>query len=337
MDKTKAKKITIVDVAAKAGVSKTTISRYLNGKFEYMSEKSRERIGEVIKELGYRPNNLARSLKSQQSRLLGVIVSDITSPFSPILLKGISDCCERYRYRMLIANSDDDPAKEREYILSMLDQQVDGIILNTAGKNSDFLLEMSQESVPIVLADRPLEVKLFDTVRTADRAIIYDVLQYLKETGYDSVGFVVESLANNTRIRRCNAFREAYEAIFQETSSVYLLAGNLEDSDQVLRRFMLEHEGHKRAILAANGVVTLRMVQAMQRLGIHFPEDVGICGFDDWEWMSLINGGLTAVQQPTYDVGKECVTLMMQRLHRNHNALPKTLELPCKLVVRGST
>ena len=336
MDKPKTKKITIVDVAQKAGVSKTTISRYLNGKFEYMSEQSKERIAGVIKELGYRPNNLARSLKSQHSRMLGVIVSDITSPFSPILLKGISDCCGRYGYRILIANSDDDSAKEREYILSMIDQQVDGIILNTAGKNSDFLLEMSQEDIPFVLADRPLELKLFDTVRTADQQIIVDTLAFLKEKGYERVGFFLESLTNSTRIRRCNAFRDAYADIFGEAASVYLIGNGSSDSSTVLRRFMLEHEGKRKAIFTTNGVVTMRVLQAMQRMKLKFPEDAGICGFDDWPWMSLVNGGLTAIQQPTYRVGKECVTLMMQRLHRSRNALPKTLELPCTLMVRGS-
>ncbi len=90
------KSITIIDVAAAAGVSKTTVSRYLNGKFEFMSSQSRERIAATIEQLNYRPNNLARGLKSKRSKLLGVIVSDIKNPFSSILLKGIGDCCERY-------------------------------------------------------------------------------------------------------------------------------------------------------------------------------------------------------------------------------------------------
>jgi LacI family transcriptional regulator, kdg operon repressor len=336
MDKARAKRVTIVDVAAKAGVSKTTISRYLNGKFEYMSEKSRERITGVIKEMGYRPNNLARSLKSQHSRMLGVIVSDITSPFSPILLKGISDCCERYGYRILIANSDDDPAKEREYILSMLDQQVDGIILNTAGKNTDFLMEVAKNGVPFVLADRPLEVKLFDTVRTADQEIMVELLRYLKGEGYERVGFFLESLTNTTRIRRCNAFRDTYPEIFHEAAPIYLLDSQA-DHETVLRRFMLENEGKRKAVYAANGVVTMHVVKAMQNLGLQFPADIGVCGFDDWDWMSLVSGGLTAVKQPTYRVGRECVKRMMHRLHRNKSAMPKNIELPCTIIVRGST
>ncbi len=336
MERTKKKKITIVDVAEKAGVSKTTISRYLNGKFEYMSEESRQRIAGVIADLGYRPNNLARSLKSQQSKMLGVIVSDITSPFSPILLKGISDCCERYGYRILIANSDDDPRKEQEYILSMIDQRVDGIILNTTGRNTEFLQEMSNSGVAFVLADRPLEEPLFDTVRTADRAITFDVLQYLKDAGYEEVGFFMESLTNSTRIHRCNAFRDAYPQLFAKSAMTYFLEQSLEDKE-VVRRFMLEHEGKKRAIFTANGVVTMRVIKAMRELQLSFPLDAGVCGFDDWDWMSLVRGGITAVAQPTYKVGRECVKRMMYRLHRSKTAPPKNIELACSLIVRQST
>jgi len=332
----KKKNITIVDVAAKAGVSKTTISRYLNGKFEYMSEDSRKKIARVIEELAYRPNNLARSLKSQQSRMLGVIVSDITSPFSSILLKAVSDCCERYGYRILIANSDDDSKKEREYILSMMDQQVDGIILNTTGKNAEFLTQMSQNGLPFVLADRPLEVKLFDTVRTADRDATFDILKYLKKKGYTSVGIFMEPLNNGTRIRRCNAYREAYPEIFLSTPQVYFL-DSPERDEMLLRRFITENEGERKAIFTANGVTTLRVVQAMKRMNLQFPEDIGICGFDDWEWMSLIDGGITVIAQPTYKVGRECVKRMMLRLHRNRNALPRTIELACALIIRQST
>lgn len=152
---------------------KTTISRYLNGKFEYMSEESRQRIADVIEELGYRPNSLARSLKSKQSFVLGVIVSDITSPFSPILLKGISDCCDRYGYRILIANSDDEPRKERDYIMNMIDQSVDGIILNTTGGNDEFLRETADMGMKFVLADRTIDLDLLIrcTVRTVMRSV----------------------------------------------------------------------------------------------------------------------------------------------------------------------
>lgn len=334
MEKEK-KKITIVDVAEKAGVSKTTISRYLNGKYEYMSAESRERIGEVIAELGYRPNNLARSLKSKYSKMLGVVVSDITSPFSPILLKGISDCCEHYGYRILIADSSDRPQKEQEYILSMLDQRVDGIILNTTGKNLEFLRELKERDVPFVLADRSLEEPLFDTVRTADRQIIFQVLRHLQAVGYERVGFFTEPLANSTREHRYEAFGDACREIFAVAARDYFLTEQADAAD-LLQEFLQESKGKKRAVFTANGVVTMKMLRAMQAQSVSFPADVGICGFDDWEWMSLVKGGITAVAQPTYQVGRECVKRMMYRLHRSKAAPVRNIELPCEFIVRQS-
>ena len=330
------KKITIVDVAKQAGVSKTTISRNLNGKYEYMSAESRQRIAAVIADLGYRPNNLARSLKSKQSRMLGVVVSDITSPFSPIILKGISDCCERYGYRILIANSDDDPQKEQEYILSMIDQRVDGIILNTAGGNTEFLKSLRQTNVPFVLADRPLEEPLFDTVRTADGAIIADVLDYFQDQDYACVGFFMEQLTNSTRLHRAQAFSEAYPKRFGKAAKIYYL-GKEADDKECMRRFLADSEGMKRAIFTSNGVVTMRIIKVMREMQLAFPKDAGVCGFDDWDWMSLVQGGLTAIAQPTYKVGRECVKRMMYRLHRSQTAPVQNIELPCSLVVRQST
>ena len=332
----KGKNVTIVDVAERAGVSKTTVSRYLNGKFEFMSEESRSHIAAVIESLGYRPNNLARGLKSKRTRLLGVVIADITNPYSSVLLKGISDCCERYGYGVLITNTDGDPAKERAYILSMIDQHVDGIILNTTGKNLDFLLERARDAVPIVLADRPLEVRLFDTVRSADRAIIYEALRHLKAQGFRQPGLFMEPLENGTRICRCNAYQDACREIFGTLPKVYFVNGQ-DRAKELLQQFMEETAEEKRAILTANGVATLAVVHAIEDLGLHFPEDLGLCGFDNLSWTELVAGGITVVEQPAYQVGKECVKRMMIRLYRSPQGAPVHTELACRLILRHST
>lgn len=332
------KSITIIDVAAAAGVSKTTVSRYLNGKFEFMSSQSRERIAATIERLNYRPNNLARGLKSKRSKLLGVIVSDIKNPFSSILLKGIGDCCERYGYGVLITNTDDDPVKEREYIEAMIDQHVDGIILNTTGQNLPFLMQMVKEDMPIVLADRPIEVKLFDTVRTEDRKSMFEGLQHLYDQGCRSVGLFTEALENGTRICRSEAYQDAYREIFGKVPQIYFVdTAKEEETVAVLEQFMADNAGVKRAIFTANGTVTLQVVRTMLQAGLHFPEDIALCGFDNWEWTGLVEDGITVVEQPTYKVGRECVKRMMARIYRSPNALPKLIELPCNLIIRKSS
>jgi len=334
----KKRNITIVDVAAKAGVSKTTISRYLNGKFEFMSNESKAKITQVIEELAYRPNNLARSLKSKRSRLIGVIVSDITNPFSAILLKGIGDCCERYGYGVLITNTDDNPKKERDYILAMLDQRVEGIILNTTGKNNEFLQQLAQSGITIILADRPIDISIFDVIRTADREITFTALRHLKMRGFTRVGFFSEPLENGTRLSRSQAYRDACYEIFGIEPQTYIIdKTNQNMGDVLIEEFRQKNRGQRMAIYTGNGIATLYVVQALKRMGISFPNEIGICGFDNWDWTDLVDGGITVVAQPSYKVGRECVKRMMFRLHRNHNAAPRRIELPCELVIRNST
>lgn len=150
----KRKKVTIVDVAELAGVSKTTISRYLNGKYEYMSEQSRARIAEVIEELGYRPSLLARSLKSQYRYVLGVVAADITDPYCAKLLKGIAERCSQCGYRILFGDSAGDSSKEQEYIQDMLDQSVDGILLDPIDRKTALLWELGDNEGKLVVMDR---------------------------------------------------------------------------------------------------------------------------------------------------------------------------------------
>lgn len=338
MEKSK-KNITIVDVAEKAGVSKTTISRYLNGKFEFMSAESRDKIAQVIKELNYRPNNLARSLKSQRSRIIGVVVSDIGSPFASILLKGISDCCDRYGYGVMITSTDDDPRKEREYIMSMIDQRVEGLIINTTGENNKFLEKMSQTGIPIILADRPIDLNLFDTVRTADIDGTIKAIEHLKERGFTKVGFFSEPLGNiGTRIWRYGAYERACREVLKISPQSYILESKTEEFvEHLVERFIIANGSEKKAIYSTNGVTTLHVVKAMRRLNLKFPDDIGICGIDNWDWTELVGNGITVISQPSYKVGRECVKRLMFRLHRNRNATPRLIELDCELVIRGST
>ena len=131
------KKATISDVAAKSGVSKTTVSRFLNGKYDNISIATRQRIKAVIEELDYRPNRTAQRLKASRTMLVGCIIGDISSPFSAVLLKGIMGICEAAGYQVLFADCNDDPERERMAIKSFVDNRVDGLIVNTSGGNEE--------------------------------------------------------------------------------------------------------------------------------------------------------------------------------------------------------
>ena len=206
--------ITISDVAKASGVSKTTVSRYLNGKFEYMSDDTRERIHGVIEKYHYRPSNVAKTLKSNKSGLVGVIIADIASQSSSILLKGIGDVCTAHGYQVLISNIDNDPAKEREYIHSLMDNRVEGIIVNTTGYNEDFLVNINETRVPIVLADRTMDELKIDSVTTNNHKMTFDTIKFLVEKGYENIAFFTENPTNNSvRLNRRQGYLDAMKEL----------------------------------------------------------------------------------------------------------------------------
>lgn len=337
MEKSKTN-ITIADVAKRAGVSKTTISRYLNGKFEFMSAESQQRIKGIIEELNFRPNNLARSLKSSKSHLIGVLIADISNPFSSILVKGITDYCKQCGYNVVVANTDNDSEKEREYILSMIDQRVEGLIINVSGDNNEFLRDIAENHVPIVLADRPIFPTMFDTVKTNDYQATIDAITYLAEEGFTKVGYFTESINNiGTRMIRQQAYKEACHMLQLEPQEYVIDSKDESGIENQVQQFLAYNQGQTNAIFTANGVTMISVLGAMHRLGLTIPQDVAICGFDNWPWMELIGPGITVVSQPFYDVGVECVKRMMFRLEENSKSSPEVIELESQFIIRGST
>ena len=190
MEKQTESKMTIDKVAELCGVSKTTISRFLNGKYENMSAETREHIRRVIAEVDYRPNRSAQRLKASRSMLIGCVIGDVSSPFSALLLKGITTVCEEAGYQVLFADSGENPRRERRAIRGFLENRVDGLIVNTSGNNDAFLLELKNSGTPLVLADRQLlSSDKIDTVTTPSKSAAYDCVRFLLAQGYTKVAF----------------------------------------------------------------------------------------------------------------------------------------------------
>lgn len=183
----KQKNVTIADVAAYVGVSKTTISRYLNKNFEFMSQETQEKIDEAIKVLKYRPNRIAQTLKAKNSNIIGVTIADIGNPFSSLLIKGINDVCRANNYQLLVTNADNLAERERENIESLLDSQVDGLLVNTTGNNYKYLEEFkdSDNFKPIVLLDRFINPLIYDSVTMNNAEVTKNILDELLKNDYD--------------------------------------------------------------------------------------------------------------------------------------------------------
>lgn len=337
----KSETITISAIAKECNVSKTTISRYINGKYEYMSEETRKKIQETIEKLEYRPNNLARSLKSKKSGLIGVLVADITNPFSSILVKGIGDVCKSKNYQLIIANTDNDPIKEREYLESFMANRVEGVIVNTTGESNDFLLGIANKGIPIVLADRLVEELNFDTVVSNNYEITYETIEYLINQGYTKIAFFTEKIgAMSSRVVRRDAFLDAFNELLKIDAFNCVYQVNLKQENAVsdaLSDFMNRYSNQNKAIFTVNGVMLLEVIKAVTRKKIKIPNELGICGYDDWGWAEIMPPGITVISQQSYEVGVKSAESIIARITNNRNGKAIYIELPAKLIKRGST
>lgn len=344
MESQQNKKVTIDYVAKLCGVSKTTISRYLNGKYENISAETRERIRAVIEELDYRPNRTAQRLKARRTMLIGCVVGDVSSPFAGLLLKGITFVSEAAGYQVLFADSGESAKKEKSAIEGFLASQVDGLIVNSPGGNEELLLELHDRGVPIVLADRGLmENGRLDTVVSTDRKSARECVEFLHNCGYEHIAFFSEGNHRITpRLLRYRGYQDGINSAMHEAKEKIIYEFDrreTEDCIRCVRQFRERFPGERIAILAVNGVTARSILQAFQALGITPGNDFGLCTFDDWTWLKLVPPGITSVAMNTEMIGEESARLLLARIRgeRDFDAPAVYVEVPTQLKVRGST
>jgi LacI family kdg operon repressor len=334
------KRVTISDVASLAGVSKTTVSRYLSGQYDALAEETCTRIAEAVKELDYRPNIMAQGLKGNRSKLIGIVVADITNPFSTAVLRGAEDVCKKNNYSIMVCNTDNDPAKERDYIFMLQSHRIDGLIITTTGENNEFLLNLTKDNIPVVLLDRRSPEAGFDMVVTDNRGTTSKAVAFLINQGYKKIGFFSGPIGGiTTRAERLDAFRSIFSNQKNSEVQSYEYEINFDDPnelEQKLDAFLSESKGQVPAIFAVNGVIMLKIILALQKKGLRIPDDIAVMGFDNLDWTPAVGSGITVIEQPTYELGVVAMERVLKRIEDN-SSLPENIELPTKLIIRGST
>lgn len=329
------KKVTIDEVARLCGVSKTTVSRFLNRRYENISEATRLRIESVIDELGYRPNRSAQRLKAARSMLLGCCMGDLSAPFSGLLLRGITGVCGAAGYQVLFADSGEDARRERAAIEGFLQNAVDGLIVNTTGGNDEFLLSLAARGVPVALADRTLRLDgQLDTVVNRHESAIRESLRLMLARGYTRLAFCTELMREVTpRLRRRDSYLTAMAELAPELPP---LLREFDRRDAAACRAVIEGlrvPGERTAILAVNGATGQALLLAMKALGLRPGRDLGFCTFDDWTAFQLAD--VTAIRLQSEAVGAAAARLLLERIAGGADA-PRCLALETELIIRSS-
>ena len=326
-------RVTMLDVAERAGVSKASVSRFIGEDRALLSDAIALRIEQAIDELGYRPNQMARGLKRGRTRLIGMLVADIRNPYSIAVMHGVETACRQHGYSLVVCNTDRDDEQESQHLAALRSYNIEGLIVNTLGHHPDLLRELHRE-MPMVLVDRKVESLHSDLVGLDNPAAVHTALSHLQDQGYRDVLLVSEPYdGTSSRIERVASFeqqigqRPALRGAVVETGVE--LSGHLQ-------AFLDAPAPGPKALFCANGIAALATTRALRELGCDWFADVGLIALDDLDWYPLVGSGITALAQPTEAIGASAFDCLLKRL-RGDDGPVRTLDYPAQLVVRGST
>jgi|ERR1035441_2727091 LacI family transcriptional regulator len=327
--------MTIKDVAQRAGVGIATVSRTLHGSPQ-VSPETAARVLKVIEELGYRPNTAAQSLVSGRSHMLGLVVSDITNPFFPELVKGFEDVALRNGYDVLVASTNYDPARTAQCVRRMIERKIDGVAIMTSEVDPSLTDTLARRKVPLVFLDVGRVGKGVSNVKVDYGAGIAEAVQHLSGLGHRRIAFI----SGPGRLASARERRDAF-------------VSRLEDPRLALREILIEEGNHKvdggleamlrllgraplpTAVIASNDLTAIGAMRAIRQWGLRVPEDISVVGFDDIQMAEFTEPPLTTVRLLRTEVARLACDALVQSI-RTHGAGVE-FRMGTSLVVRRST
>ena len=333
---TRTARATIAEVAAAAGVSKASVSRYIGGDRRLLSDALATRIEAAVTALDFQPNQMARGLKRGRSRLIGMLVADMRNPYSTAVMHGVETACRQQGYSLLVCNTDQDAHQERQQLAALQSYSVEGLIVNTFGQHAADLRQLGQ-ALPLVLLDRELPGVDADLVGLDNYQAIATGIEHLQQQGYRDLLLVSEPLdGTSSRIQRLTAF-EAWLIDHPSCRGSHCTSA---DDPQALHTaladFLANPGPGPKAILTANGVATLATTLALQALGEPLFERLGLLALDDLDWFPLVGGGISALAQPTHALGVAAFERLQRRIDGDRSA-PVRQTFAAELRIRRST
>ncbi len=330
------RKIKLIDVADAAGVSKSTVSQYLNGRFEYMSKDTKDRVQRAVDDLNYVPNNIARSLKTDTTRTIGVIVRDVAGSYTSQAIRGMDDYCKNHGYDMIIYNTDFDPAIEDRAIRSLGQLRVDGMIIASSGLNKELISEDSHRETPVVQFQLEHDDSEKTIILSDYRQAAFDATEYLIQLGHKRICFITQKFKNvRSRLERYQGYEDAlgkYDIPVDEHHIQYWQRDSgLQNSPQSI----LGSKNAPTAFFAQHLAITVDLLRAMDRAEVRFPEDVSVIGFDEIPMAEFFKVPITVVKQQPYVIGSRAAELLIDKIRRPDQAATRIL-VPCTLIERNS-
>lgn len=331
---------TIKDIAKAAGVSVTTVSRALNG-YSDVSEKTRQKIMNLAKELNYSPNTLARGLVMNKSKTIGLLVSGLNresekDQITFSVLSGINDCASELDYDLVLFNTNSTKQREKTYTQLCRERRVDGAIIQGIKTDDPYLLEVVNSDIPCVLIDYPIQSENVGHVTTDNKLGAKKAVQHLIELGHKNIAMVNGHSKAFVSKKRLEGYMEALQEAGLPYRKDWVVNGMFEEEtakEQAVK--LLEKYPEITAIFSASDLMALGILEGVKKIGRKVPDDVSVVGYDDILLAGYSTPPLTTISQNIFQLGYQAANLLIKMLEGTLE--PHVITLGTKLVVRGST
>ncbi|HJF72979.1 LacI family DNA-binding transcriptional regulator [Gallibacterium anatis] len=330
------KKATINDVAKLAKVSKATVSRFLNKKFNLIAPDTVARIEKAVEKLNYFPSQIAQGVKRGNTKLIALIVSDINNSYSIELFQGVEKYAFENDYALLLFSTNDSFERETKILKSLSSYQVEGVIIQSL-QIENYVL--SSYSIPVVSVDREISNYKCDLVGLDNKKSTRMMIDYLLNKKFNALLFVTENVQlSQARSIRVQTFKEYIVSNINVIGKV--LEVNDSENSSFLKNeilnFFIKNKDKKIAIISVNGKVALNLLSMLEKIEIKVGKDIGFITFDNPNWSNIIPGGISVLEQPTYDIGYMACKLLINRINKSV-VERNNIAYSGRLIERGST
>lgn len=328
--------VTIKDVARESGVNISTVSRALNDEYG-VHPRTRQLVAAVAARLNYRPNRVARGLVTGRSNSLALIVSDIRNPFFAEVARGAEDAARAAGCDLVLCNSDLDAGKQMQYVQSLLEKRVDGILMNSVAVLSRAQQQqLARCPVPIVLLNRAASQKVFSSVHADNELGGELAARHLVSLGHRDIAHITGPKHHGNLTDRARGFLKVLQSATKPCQPVVLHGENSFLGAIELTQKLLKDHRNSTAIFAANDIMAFGAARAIYETGRRIPDDISLIGFDNIELSSVLHPPLTTIHQPRYEMGKAAVEILMRRSAKSADRKPEHQILGVQLIERQS-
>ncbi len=328
---------TIKDVAERAGVSVATVSRVINNE-KYVNEDLRLQIQEIIHEMGYQPDAIARGLRTKSTNVISLVIPDINNPYFPEVARGVQSVADQYEYVVILCNTDRVVSLEKKFLNILSQQRVEGIIINPSGSNSSELDLLASLKIPVVLISSQnilpkLDIVMVDNLQGAALAI-----QHLVDLGHHRIGLVGGSRDVSSGEQRYQGYLKALMENGIAVQEELITEGSFDHNGGYgCMKRLLKLEERPSAVFAANDIMAIGAVSAILEEGLRIPKDISIVGFDDISYASMMYPKLTTISQPKFEAGVAATKMLFERITIQANVKPRRVVLNHSIIIRDTT